>query len=1237
MSFVHLHTHSEYSLLDGANRIGDLIRRAQEFEMPALALTDHGCMFGAWEFREKSRRAQLKPILGMEAYVAPGDRRARAPRSAADIARSGGVGVGGEAADEKYYHLVVLARDAEGYRNLVRLTSIGYLEGFYHRPRIDREVLAAHSAGLVVTSACMAGEVARHLMAERWDAAREAAAWYANVFDGRYYLEVQAHDTPGQADVNEKIFRLADELGLPVVATNDAHFLRAQDHDAHDVLLCIGLGKDRGDANRMRYDGGLYFKTAAEVAQRFPDRPDVLENTLAIADAVDLELERGYRVPSFPLPAEATDEASYLRKLAYERAHARFGDPLPDGWRERLDYELNVISNPGADYSGYFLITQDFIVWAKERGIPVGPGRGSAAGSLVAYVLGITNVDPLRFDLLFERFLNPERVSMPDIDVDFCYERRGEVIEYVREKYGKDSVGQIITFGTMKSRAVIRDVGRVLGFEPSETDRLAKLIPNAPNYALTVTEAAEKVAELAELIREDARVAQLIEYAKVLEGLSRHASVHAAGVVIAPGPLSEYVPVCTQPTRGAGAAADGDADGSVIVTQWDMNALEQAGMLKMDFLGLKTLTVIHHAVTWVRRRHGALKDPVTGAEYASIYDVPLDDPSVYEMLARGGTTGVFQFESSLATDKLRAMRCDRFEDLVATNALIRPGPLDSGMTDVYIRRKLGKEKVRYAHPLLEDVLASTYGVITYQEQVMRVAQVLAGFSLGEADVLRKAVGKKDAELIQKELATFVERAIALGVDERTTAEIADQVVTFGRYGFPRAHSVTYAWLSYQTAWLKRHYPAEFMAAMLSAVVDKTDDVVHYIAECRELGRWVPDRPDGIGVLPPDVNESDWRFTPVADDAIRFGLGALRGLGAAAVGQILGQRSDGGPFRSLFDLAERVDLRVLGKRSFEALIQAGACDSLIDRLPSGAAHRARLFTGLEHVIGEAQLRQAERATGQVSLFDLAPAGAAAVPRSEPRLPDAVPWSETERLAREKEILGFFISGHPLRKHADIVRAYGQVTTANLKEHRDRKVELACVVTHVVRQISKRNGSEWGRITVEDFHGTATVLAFGDAWSQYRDALYQDAPVLIRGQVSGRERDEDAPPIFMDAAVPLPALRSGGDLAVEIAMTDDAAADAFDQALAAFREHPGPAEVFVRWTAARPDGGTNGGPAAGASFASGPAGGVRLRSRSITVEPTESLVATLRRLFGADRIRLIKAGGGAVERNGERPAG
>jgi DNA polymerase-3 subunit alpha len=642
-----------------------------------------------------------------------------------------------------------------------------------------------------------------------------------------------------------------------------------------------------------------------------------------------------------------------------------------------------------------------------------------------------------------------------------------------------------------------------------------------------------------------------------------------------------------------------------------MNALEQAGMLKMDFLGLKTLTVIFDAVQAIRGRHGALKHPVTGVAYASMDDVPLDDPAVYEMLARGGTTGVFQFESSLASDKLRAMKCDRFEDLVATNALIRPGPLDSGMTDVYIRRKLGREAVRYPHPLLEEVLSSTYGVITYQEQLMRMAQVLAGFTLAEADVLRKAVGKKDMELIQKEVGRFIQRAVANGVEQRIADEIADQVTTFGRYGFNRSHSVAYALLSYQTAWLKRHYPAEFMAAMLSAVIDKTDDVVGYIAECRELGRYVPDRPQGITVLPPDVNESGWKFTPVSGDAIRFGLGALRGLGAGAVASILNNRASGGPYQSLFDLADRVDLRLVGRRSLEAMILAGACDQFTEP----AAHRAQLMEALDHVVREAQLRHEERASGQVSLFDMGGSETESAVRPEPVLPDVPRWTESERLTREKEILGFFISGHPLEKYRDVVRVFEQVNTSTLKQFRDQKVEIACVVTGVSRQISRKNGSEWGRIMVEDFYGTASVLAFGDVWEQYHDLLLQDAPVLLRGSVSGRDRDEDDPPIFLDSVVPLWQLRQGGSLAIELALAHGATEDLVGRATEIMRANPGPSPVYVTVT----HGGTSNGNGSTAAAAET----VRLRSRSFSVMPSEALLTDLRALFGSDRIRLVRS--------------
>ena len=1194
MSFVHLHCHSEYSLLDGANRIGDLIKRAKDFEQPAIALTDHGCMFGAWVFQEAAKKAGIKPIVGMEAYVAPTSRHDRSK-------------VKGE---KGYYHLVLLARDHQGYKNLSKLTSIGYTEGFYGKPRIDREVLERHGEGLIVTSACLAGEIAQHLMEDRWEQAREAVAWHQETFRDRYYLEVQGHDSPGQEELNRRIFRLAEEMSVPVIASNDAHFLKAEDHQAHDVLLCIGLGKDFSDPNRMKYDGQLYFKNHEEMAARFPGRPDVLTNTLQIADECNWSYPKGYHVPAFPVEQEGyVSEDEMLRAWVWKGALGHYAprgtpgdtDPktvLPQEIIDRVEYELGVITS--LNYSGYFLITADFIRWARDHDIPVGPGRGSAAGSIVAYCMGITDCCPIKFDLLFERFLNPERVSMPDVDVDFCFERRGEVIEYVREKYGRDAVGQIITFGTMKSRAVVKDVGRTLGFLPAETDRLAKLIPNSPAFSMSVAEAREKIPEIKELDEKDERYRQLLDYSSTLEGLSRHSSVHAAGVVIAPGPLDEYVPICTQSTKGAGGTGE-----SIIVTQYDMTCLEKAGMLKMDFLGLKTLTVIYDTVVDIRRRYGALKHPVSGEVYARPEDIPLDDPEVYAMLARGGTAGVFQFESQLATEKLRQMKADRFDDLVAANALLRPGPLDMGMDVVYIRRKLGQEQVKYPFPELEQVLEPTYGVIVYQEQVMRIAQILAGLSLAEADVLRKAVGKKDADLIAKELGKFVEKAVEKGHPRQQIKDLSDQIEAFGRYGFNKSHSAAYSLVAYQTAWLKVYYPAEFMAALMSSVVDKIDDVVAYIAQCREMGRFIPRvGREGIEVLAPHVNESNWKFTVVGEGVgrIRFGLGAIRGVGEGAVRSIIAAREAEGPFTTMFDLLVRIDLRLCNKRVLEALICAGALDGFEEK----GMGRNQLLAGLDAAFANAQMIQKERESAQDSFFDMLLGGGDAETATlvqAPPLPKVEKWTETERLAREKEILGFFISGHPLNRYREDVALYeARTNTSLLKHQKDARVELACVVTESARQISKKDGSEWGRITVEDFHGTATVLAFGDSWAKYKEVLKQDAPVLIRGAVSNRERDEEEPPLFLDSAVALSEIRNGGDVGVMIEIgSDGPAPDALDAAKTILAEHAGPGHLVVVWR--------NGGTEA-----------TRLKSKTVKVAPRDELLIALRDTLGAERVSL-----------------
>lgn len=1166
MSFVHLHCHSEYSLLDGANRIDDLIKRAQHFEMPALAITDHGNMHAAWEFQEKAKKAGVKPILGMEAYVAPGDRRTRG-RPAPGV--------------KPYYHLVLLARDLQGYKNLSKLTSLGYTEGFYTKPRIDRELLAKYSEGLIVTSACMAGEVANHLLDDRIHEAREAAAWYAELFKGRYFLEVQAHTSEGQAGLNAKVLSLADDLGLPVVATNDAHFLKHEDHDAHDVLLCIGLGKDRNDKDRMKYDDGLYFKSADEIRPFFPGREDVLTNTLAIADSVDVQFAKKYYVPSFPLPEGIATENDLLVKLATEGAKERYGDPLPPEVQERLDYELGVITKTG--YSGYFLITADFIKAARDRGIPVGPGRGSAAGSLVAYATKITDVCPLEFDLLFERFLNPERVSMPDVDVDFCFERRGEVIEYVRQKYGKDSVGQIVTFGTMKSRAAVKDVGRTLGFTPAETDALAKLIPNAPNNSLTVAEAIEQVPEVKQLYQTDARYKQLLDFAVKLEGLSRHTGVHAAGVVIAPGPIDDFVPICTQATKGSGS----DGDERVIVTQYDMTALEKAGMLKMDFLGLTTLTVITDTIKNVKDRLGI---------EVKLEERGFTDEKTYQVLRAGRTGGVFQFESPLATDVLKRMRCDRFDDLVASNALLRPGPLDAGMHNVYIRRKRGEEPTVYPLPELEPILSNTYGVITYQEQVMRIAQVLAGISLAEADVLRKAVGKKDAELIKKELGKFTEKAIAKGYDKKIIEELAGQIETFGRYGFNKSHSVAYSVVAYHTAFLKTHHPAEFMAALLSSNIGKTEEVIKYIAEAREMG---------LEVLAPDVNESGWRFTVVGDKRIRFGLGAIRNVGRGAIDSLLEARKEG-PFTSLYDLCTRVDLRVFNKRVFEALIAAGACDGL-------GGHRAQLIAALDSAISEAALQQEEAEKGQGSLFgDLLGGGpeesGPAKQSGAPTLPNTPPWTESERLQREKELLGFYISGHPLEKYRTECELFATHTVAQLGNWVPESVTIGVVVTSIKRQISKKSGNEFARLTVEDFSGSSEVLVFPEAWGVIAERVRPDIPLLLKGGYSKKDQGVENATFIVDGVTRFEEVRASGEVAVAIDLAAglDLPAAMMEDVRAKVEAHEGSAPLELRWRDA--NGRT-----------------VRFRSKSLTVTASPAILSDLRALLGADRVRLVRTGG------------
>ncbi len=1174
MSFVHLHTHSEYSLLDGANRIPELVAHVKKLGMDGLAVTDHGNMHAAWDFYEEARRQQIRPILGFEAYLAFGSRSLREKP---------------QWAPAPYSHLVLLARNQEGYKNLVRLTSIGFIEGFYRRPRIDKDVLAEHSGGLICLAACLSGEVALYLRLGKFEEARKSAEWFSRTFgsDG-FWLEIQQHGIAEERQVTEGMLRLGHELGIGVVATNDAHYLRREDAEAHDVLLAIGTASDLDDPKRFRFLGQeSYVKSEAEMRALFPANPETLSNTVRVADLCEFDFEKRYFLPVFPRPESFASDEELLSHLATSGAEQRYGSPLPAAVRERLMYELEVIERAG--YAGYFLIVQDFIAAARERGIPVGPGRGSVAGSLVAYALGITNVCPLKFDLLFERFLNPERVSMPDIDVDFCFERRGEVIDYVRERYGRESVGQIVTFGTMKARAAVKDVARVLRIPPGEADRITKLIPSGPAYSLTIRDAEKKIDELRDLVKANPVYGRLVDLSSRIEGISRHMSVHAAGVVIAPGPLWEYVPVCTAPTKGAGAPTEGEES---IITQYEMGALEKVGMLKMDMLGLKTLTVIHDAVNMIAVRHGSAP---------SMDDIALDDPAVYELLRQGRTAGVFQFESPLATDTLRAMKCDRFDDLVASNALLRPGPLDAGMHTVFIRRKLGQEKVTYPHPSLRDILEPTYGVITYQEQVMRIANVLAGFSLAEADVLRKAVGKKDAELIRKELGKFCERARALGHPGKLVDDLAAQIETFGRYGFNKSHSVAYSILSYQTAWLKAHRPAEFMAALLSSEIGNTDKVVQYINEARELG---------LEILPPDVNESGFKFTVIGEHRIRFGLGAIRNVGEGAIASIIAGRETA-PYRTIAQLVEQIDLRLCNKRVLESLVAAGACDSL-------GGHRKQLIEALEPALAEAQLIQAEREAGQGSLFgDGGTSGsggqsgtvpaAHSAPSASSALPDIPAWTEAERLAKEKEVLGFFISGHPLERFRAEVELFGTRTTATLGAWGEQQVSVAAVVTGVKRQISKKTGKEYARLVLEDFHGTAEAIVFPEAWAKLNQIIRPDSALLLTGGYSDRDRGDDQAPFIVENAGPLEELKSSGALALSLRWKAPSAPEpaALKEVVALCSAHPGPTPLYIEWS-------------------DGNGEAVRLRSRRVRVAAEDDLIRALRNVLGAESVHYVKAG-------------
>jgi DNA polymerase-3 subunit alpha len=1087
--FVHLHLHTEYSLLDGACRIEELLDQAVRLGMPAVAVTEHGNLFSAIAFHDEARRRGIKPILGCEVYVAPGSRLARS-------------GPPGEAA----HHLVLLAETREGFQQLIKLVSAGYTEGFYYRPRIDKDLLAQHARGLIGLSSCLKGEVASELRADQVARAREAAATYRDIL-GRdnFFLELQYQGIDEQRVVNAGLISLAAELGLELVATNDVHYLRQSDWRSHDVLLCIGTGKSVRDADRLRYHGDqFYLKSAEEMAALFGEYPAALRNTVAIAERcnVDLTATETY-LPEFHVPPPFTVEQyfehvvreGFARRLPRLRALAARGalkHSLAE-YEARLAYEIGMIKR--MNYAGYFLIVWDFIRYARERGIPVGPGRGSAAGSLVAYCLQITDVDPLEFDLIFERFLNPERVTLPDIDIDFCERRRSEVIEYVMRKYGRDNVAQIITFGTMKARAVVRDVGRALEIPYAEVDRVAKQIPAALD--ITLERALAENPALRELQDRDPRIRELLEVAQRLEGMTRHASVHAAGVVIAPRPLTEFVPLYR-------------SQRDEITTQWAMKEIERVGLLKMDFLGLSTLTLLHDAVEQIRR--------TTDQRDFALDQIPLDDPKTYELFSEGQTLGVFQFESPGMRETLRKAKPQRFDDLIALNALYRPGPLRGGVIDEFIARKHGKVQIRYEVPELEPILKDTYGVIAYQEQVMRIASDLAGFTMGEADLLRKAMGKKNAAVMQAQRQRFIKGATARGIPKQKAAKIFDLMEYFAGYGFNKSHSTTYALLAYQTAYLKANYPRQFMAALLTIESQNADKLALYLGECRQLG---------IPVLPPDINASELAFT-VTPEGVRFGLGAIKNVGEAAIQAIVAARAALGRIDSLYRLCEAVDLRVVNKRVLESLVKAGACDGL---LPSNGASpasvRARLFASIDRALEHGARWQRDRERGQSQLFsDLAdPSGLSAG-----ALAEAEPWSESEQLAFEKEALGLYLSGHPIeRVAADLrpagIRSVGELTTA------EADVTVAGIVTGV-RTMRTRRGERMAVFTLDDPTGKLEVVVFPDVYARSATLVEDDRLVLVRGRL---ERDEETARLLATALDPLDRTRGASARRVAIRLT------------------------------------------------------------------------------------------------------
>ncbi|MBV9274050.1 MAG: DNA polymerase III subunit alpha [Verrucomicrobia bacterium] len=1101
-SFVHLHLHSEYSLLDGAIRIPDLMKKAVEYGMPAVAITDHGNMYGAVEFYQAAQKAGIKPIIGCEIYMAPGKMTDRSATSARDAS----------------FHFTLLARDIVGYSNLVRLVSAAYLDGFHYKPRIDKALLAAHSKGLIGMSACLKGEINMAIQSGDLKKAEETAGVFADIFGpDHFYLELHDHGLEQQHLVNGHLKKIAAKLGLPLVAANDAHFLERSHHEAHDVMICIGTGSMVHDERRMRYPTEVYFKSPAEMGALFSDCSEALTNTLLISEMCDLKLDFGVsKYPAYEPPSGKTRE-EYLRELCYEGFRNRFGERAESDaeLRNRLDYELSVIEKTG--FTSYFLIVWDFIHFAKSHGIPVGPGRGSAAGSLIAYVLAITDLDPLRFGLIFERFLNPERVSPPDIDVDFCQNRRGEVIEYVRQKYGERAVSQIITFGTLGAKSVVRDVGRVIGLSYSDADRIAKMIPN--ELGITLKAAYDKNPELKQAVDGEETTQQLWSFATVLEGLTRNTGIHAAGVVIGDRSLDEYIPLC----RG---------NDDEVVTQYAMGPLTELGMLKMDFLGLKTLTVLDDAAALIRQRE----------PHFSLEEIPLKDRATFDLLNRGETVGVFQLESGGMVNLCKQFDINSLDDIIALVALYRPGPME--LIPDYIKRKKGLTKIKYEHPLLKEVCADTYGIMIYQEQVQRAANVLAGYTLGQADLLRRAMGKKDKQKMAKERVNFIEGCKRVNdIDEKKANAIFDLLEKFAGYGFNKSHSAAYGLISYQTAYLKANYPVEFMAGLLSNEVNNTDKISVFVAECQRMG---------IPILPPDVNRSGLKFVPeTSRKGIRYGLAAVKNIGEASMAAAIKERERSGPFKSLDDYCGRLDSRSVNRKSLESLIRAGAFDFT-------GQDRALLFSQIDQALAAGASIQKDRLTGQVSLFGDLEVAPARKKNGQPA--DFTPWTLSEKLAYEKELLGFYVTGHPLDAYRDLIEGGKYTAVSELINLEDRSsVKVAGSIATLEKKFTRKDGKAFAVMTLEDFTGSVEVLVWADVFAKSGRDLEVAKIVTVSAKIE--RRDETVRLIASEIG----SVTRGKKVA---ALTIDIPIErTSEDKLLALRElvmqHPGPQPLFLRF--------------------------------------------------------------------------